>query len=116
LVILVFTKGNDEGLELDGTSEGNIHETAKPDDDSVFEDDDGPWYIGKAKEQFHSRRWGHGNVKVREEEDDPIQVSRPSPKGHFFLRSLYFSGPVTTDMQSKSETVSLGLRAILKVR
>lgn len=115
MVILGFTKRNDEGLELDGASEGNIHETAKPDDDSVFEDDDGPWYIGKAKEQFHSRRRVHGNVKVREEEDDPIQVSRPSPKDHFFLKSLYFSGPVTADTQSKSGTVSLGPRTILKV-
>lgn len=33
--------------------------------------DDGSWYIGKAREEFHRRRMGETR---REEEEDPVQV------------------------------------------
>ena len=33
--------------------------------------DDGSWYIGKAREEFHRRRRGEAR---REEEEDPVQV------------------------------------------
>lgn len=33
--------------------------------------DDGSWYIGKAREEFHRRRMGEAR---REEEEDPVQV------------------------------------------
>lgn len=36
------------------------------------EEEDGPWYFGKAKEEFHKRRRQAGNA--RKEEEDPIQV------------------------------------------
>lgn len=36
------------------------------------EEEDGPWYFGKAKEEFHKRRGQAGNA--RREEEDPIQV------------------------------------------
>jgi SEL1 protein len=37
------------------------------------EEEDGPWYFGKAKEEFHKRRRQAGNDR-RGEEEDPIQV------------------------------------------
>jgi len=36
------------------------------------EEEDGPWYFGKAKEEFHKRRTQAGNA--RRGEEDPIQV------------------------------------------
>jgi SEL1 protein len=36
------------------------------------EEEDGPWYFGKAKEEFHKRRGQASNA--RREEEDPIQV------------------------------------------
>ena len=37
------------------------------------EEEDGPWYFGKAKEEFHKRRRQANNAR-RGEEEDPIQV------------------------------------------
>lgn len=39
------------------------------------EKDDGPWYLGKAKEEFHRRRRGQeGGKQERVGEEDPVQV------------------------------------------
>jgi hypothetical protein len=35
------------------------------------EDEDGPWYFGKAKEEFHRRR---GQGRMSQIEEDPIKV------------------------------------------
>ena len=45
------------------------------------EEEDGPWYFGKAKEEFHKRRRQAGNAR-RGEEEDPIQV-------RYYFRSTF---------------------------
>jgi SEL1 protein len=79
---------HNEGRELDGTTDESGDGTATAEDEPLVEEDDGPWYMGKAKEQFQKRRRGHS--KTRDEEEDPIQVnifhSRPIL---FLLNDLY---------------------------
>ncbi|KAF9268703.1 HCP-like protein [Marasmius fiardii PR-910] len=45
-------------------------------EDQIFhEDEDGPWYLGKARDEFHKRKNGQTTEHAREEED-PIQWAR----------------------------------------
>ena len=39
-----------------------------------FEEEDGPWYLGKAKEEFHKRQ---SQPVLNRREEDPIQVCSP---------------------------------------
>jgi len=49
--------------------------TESKEDSLLFDDDDGPWYFGKAKAEFQKRRRGQtAALKAHEEPDDPIQV------------------------------------------
>lgn len=43
-----------------------------PDEGVDSFEDDGPWYLGKAREEFQRRR--QQNTLHRDEEDDPVQV------------------------------------------
>jgi SEL1 protein len=61
-----------EGRQVD---DGKQQDGAKDNKDEVhdnFEEDDSPWYLGKAKEDFHKRR--NQLPLHRQEEEDPIQV------------------------------------------
>lgn len=64
-----------EGQELDGKQQDGPSDTDEP-DATNDEDDNGPWYMGKAREEFHKRRRGSKDDtrQVREEEEDPIAV------------------------------------------
>lgn len=57
--------------ELD---EGSRQESSPEtfDNEPDVDDQDGPWYMGKAREEFYRRRGGQ--MARREEEEDPIQV------------------------------------------
>lgn len=58
----------EERREQDSTG----HTQSEP-ERQYHEDDESPWYLGKAKDEFRRRRSGqHGGVQ--EDEDDPIQV------------------------------------------
>ncbi|KAG6823403.1 hypothetical protein H0H92_010323 [Tricholoma furcatifolium] len=41
-----------------------------------YEEEDGPWYLGKAKEEFHKRRTGQKPTAPPTGEEDPIQWAR----------------------------------------
>lgn len=58
----------DEGKAKEGI------EQAPPDDRTFREEEDGPWYFGKAKEEFKRRQNGGDANRGRGEEEDPIQV------------------------------------------
>ncbi len=43
-------------------------------DDQMLEEEDGPWYFGKAKEDFNKRRDEQAVDGRRRDDEDPIQV------------------------------------------
>ncbi|KAJ3826832.1 hypothetical protein EV361DRAFT_890946 [Lentinula raphanica] len=61
--------GSDKGsaLELEAGSDA----TSSP-DDQLFYEDEGPWYLGKAREEFRRKRISHSPP----EEEDPIEWAR----------------------------------------
>ena len=49
---------------------------APPVDEEIYmEEEDGPWYPGRAKEEFNRRRRGQ-DAEAINQEDDPVQVGR----------------------------------------
>lgn len=61
-----------EGRELDeGKQPEATKDSSSSEDDRLVEEEDGPWYYGKAREEFRKRRGGQ--IGHREEED-PVQV------------------------------------------
>ncbi|KAI0687874.1 HCP-like protein [Cerioporus squamosus] len=58
-----------EGGQEQADGQGTLEE--------VEEFDDGPWYMGKARDEFNRRRRGqHGDERVAPEEEDPVQWAR----------------------------------------
>ena len=79
-------------------------------------EDDGPWYLGKAREEYKRKR-GQDASKPREDED-PVQVSyRKAPSSALSCSegNVYCSGQETDATLSKSEIVISDLRITLKV-
>lgn len=62
-----------EGLELDGKKEDTATDINREEGRDYYEEEDGPWYLGKAKEEFHKRQNGQAAQRMGDEED-PIQV------------------------------------------
>jgi SEL1 protein len=60
----------DDGRPKDGVPDPKLDTDQEH---KYFEEEDGPWYMGKAKEEFHKRRGQP--VPNHREEEDPIQVS-----------------------------------------
>ena len=56
-----------ESREIGSADDGPEH--VRTEDDY----DDGPWYLGRAKDEFNQRRRGR-NVGQIDQEDDPVQV------------------------------------------
>ncbi|KAJ3715938.1 hypothetical protein DFJ43DRAFT_1101399 [Lentinula guzmanii] len=54
-------------LELDAASD-----VSSSTDDQVFYEDEGPWYLGKARDEFHRKRTSQSHA----DEEDPIQWAR----------------------------------------
>ncbi|KAG6920181.1 hypothetical protein DXG01_004950 [Tephrocybe rancida] len=49
---------------------------SQADDRREYEEEDGPWYLGKAKEEFHKRRNGEQPPAPPNGDEDPIQWAR----------------------------------------
>jgi len=63
------------GRQIDeGKAKESTDEASHPEDRTFREEEDGPWYFGKAKEEFNRRRNGGDVNRGRGEEEDPIQV------------------------------------------
>jgi SEL1 protein len=63
------------GKQIDeGKSKESIDDSSHHDDRAFQEEEDGPWYFGKAKEEFNRRRNEENLNRGRGEEEDPIQV------------------------------------------
>ena len=58
-----------EGRELDGVKEETVKDS-NPAWNEGQEYEEGPWYLGKAKEDFRRRQ----SARQRLDEEDPIQV------------------------------------------
>jgi SEL1 protein len=54
------------------------------DEPGSYDGEEGNWYMGKAKEQFHKRKNGQLDAR-RGEEEDPIQVRLPSSSSSIAL-------------------------------
>jgi hypothetical protein len=74
LYAVLSQKKGGEPQKLDGSSDESTAGKMDPGDESgIVDEDDGPWYLGKAKEEFNKRRRSLSVAKA-EEEEDPIQV------------------------------------------
>jgi SEL1 protein len=72
---------NAEGRELDGRQDDGSSEggEGEGDNEGLSEEEDGPWYMGKARDEFHKRRRGNRETtRSRGEEEDPIEVCHSS--------------------------------------
>lgn len=56
------------------TAENGQQRSHGPDESVDSFEDDGPWYLGKAREEFQRRK--QQTIRRREEEDDPVQWAR----------------------------------------
>ncbi|KAI0359680.1 HCP-like protein [Trametes cingulata] len=77
---LSFWEGDEDGRsyydhpdtrEIDGG-----RENGQPALEEGEELDDGPWYMGKARDEFNRRRRGHDPERVARDEEDPVQWAR----------------------------------------
>ncbi len=48
--------------------------TGQGNDDHYEDEDDGNWYIGKARENFNRRRQHQDTREIGQDPDDPVQV------------------------------------------
>ena len=62
---------NAEQREID---DGQDHEDMHIGDEERYADEDGSWYIGKARDEYNRRRRGQDVGSVNND-DDPVQVS-----------------------------------------
>ena len=65
-----------QGRAIDG---GEVDDDTQPPpaaaEGDADEYEEGPWYFGKAREEFNKRKKGGQNVdRVRQDDDDPVQV------------------------------------------
>ena len=60
--------------ELDGRPQGITEE--REDDRMYYEDEEGPWYLGKARDEFHRRKNSKKGGQHAREEEDPIEWAR----------------------------------------
>lgn len=68
-----FSPKSGEPRELDeGKQRAATEEGLQEEERAHVEEEDGPWYFGKAKEEFHRRR---SEPRSGREEEDPIQAS-----------------------------------------
>ncbi|KAI0365575.1 HCP-like protein [Pilatotrama ljubarskyi] len=78
---LSFWEGDEDGRsyydhpdarEIDGGRDQN----GQPALEEGEELDDGPWYMGKARDEFNRRKRGHDPERVARDEEDPVQWAR----------------------------------------
>jgi hypothetical protein len=75
-VLVAASPKNGESRELDGGPNDGTNEVDEGESDiGGSNEEDGPWYMGKAKEEFHKRRRGSlDHARPPGEEEDPIEV------------------------------------------
>ncbi|PCH35634.1 HCP-like protein [Wolfiporia cocos MD-104 SS10] len=66
---------HDSRREIEGNKEDEAGKSRERSDDRD-DHEDGPWYFGKAKEEFNRRRRGQDIDQVNQEDDDPVQWAR----------------------------------------
>ncbi|KAL1941435.1 hypothetical protein VTO73DRAFT_7252 [Trametes versicolor] len=62
-----------DAKEIDGATDPSGGQPAL---DEAEESDDGPWYIGKARDEFNRRKRGQNQERAGREEEDPVQWAR----------------------------------------
>ncbi|KDQ55097.1 hypothetical protein JAAARDRAFT_195973 [Jaapia argillacea MUCL 33604] len=103
--------GDDQGQRQDN---GGSHEEYTLNEDVVaqeFEEDGGPWYMGKAREEFDRRRRGDGQAQRREE--DPVQWARErrnaeAERDSDFGPEDYFEGALRGGHRGEEEVDEFG--------
>ncbi|KAJ4493785.1 HCP-like protein [Lentinula edodes] len=65
----------------------SVSDQSSSTEEQIFYDDEGPWYLGKARDEFYRRRNSQSRV---EEEDDPIQWARD--RRHAEAREAEYGG------------------------
>lgn len=71
---LEFIAKTKETREIDdGQRDSRGDPGTQEDDRGYYDDDDGDWYMGKAKEEFHRRK--QGAPDGGHEDEDPVQVN-----------------------------------------
>ncbi|KAI0332950.1 HCP-like protein [Cubamyces sp. BRFM 1775] len=79
---LSFWEGDDDGRsyydhpdarEIDGAQDPNAGQPSLEDGEEY---DEGPWYLGKARDEFNRRKRGHDQERVAQDEEDPVQWAR----------------------------------------
>jgi hypothetical protein len=97
IIVLGSQNHSGENRELDGSEIEEVSEGASGGGDSgTFEEEDGPWYMGKARDEFRRRMQGnHNGGRAQAEEEDPIQVWSTETKKSSFLShpALLLVGP-----------------------
>lgn len=104
--------------ELDGAKEQEPAEPMTTGDPShatnEVPEDDGPWYLGKAKDEYKKKR-GQDSTRPREDED-PVEVCFHIPSISPQLSTRFSnSGQESDAMRSRTETVTLDPMTISKV-
>lgn len=100
----------DDGRQKDGISDAK---SDKDEEHIYLEDADGPWYLGKAKEEFHKRR---SQPVPNRQEEDPIQVCPYYLPALVLFMTIMCSGRETAETQSKNEMVTSAQRITLRAR
>jgi len=66
-----------EGREIEGGSDRENDRSPPGEQAEEREDyEDGPWYLGKARDEFNRRRRGRDMDQLGQDEDDPVQWAR----------------------------------------
>jgi hypothetical protein len=94
----------EEGKQAEGVLEDGSRE-----EERYPEGEDGSWYLGKAKEEFHRRQGKGGSSR---DEEDPIQV-RVSLTWLGGISICHFSGRRIDGMQNANAKMILARKSIL---
>ncbi|KAF8161262.1 hypothetical protein B0H34DRAFT_372708 [Crassisporium funariophilum] len=108
-----------EGRHLeDGKQAEGAEDDTREEDRGYREEEDGPWYFGKAKEEFHRRRGSQGINTRRTEEEDPIQWARERrdaerERDSDFGPEDYFDGAARGGNREEAEVDEFGETMVL---
>ena len=93
-----------DAREIDGTQDPNAGQPSLEDGEEF---DEGPWYLGKARDEFNRRRRGHDQERAAQDEEDPVQVrSLSQPYVLLHLLILFPSGLASVVKPRPTETAT----------
>ncbi|THU78924.1 HCP-like protein [Dendrothele bispora CBS 962.96] len=58
------------------SSQSDASSDSGAEDRVFYDDEEGPWYLGKARDEFHRRRTGQANARRVDDDEDPISWAR----------------------------------------